>query len=119
MSSSVIRSLLRFIHVEAAGGMVLVGAAAIALLWANSPWSASYTQLWQATVPIGIGPVVSMPSLQFLIDEGLMSAFFLVVGLEIRRELHSGALSDRGLAALPLVAALGGMVAPALIYLAI
>src|SRR5687768_3173425 len=87
-------ALERFLHIEAAGGVVLLIAAALALAWANSPWSHSYEALWHAPVTLGIGAFVSTESLHFWINDGLMAIFFLVVGLEIRREIHEGALSS-------------------------
>ncbi len=108
-----------FLRVQAASGIVLLLAAVVALIWANSPWSASYEHLWHAPLTLGIGSFVSTESLHFWINDGLMTVFFLVVGLEIRREIHEGELSDLRRAALPIVAALGGMLAPALIYLAL
>jgi NhaA family Na+:H+ antiporter len=90
---------------ESASGAVLIAAALVALGWANSPWAASYEWVFGG-------------ALHFWINDGLMTAFFFVAGLEIRRELHDGELSDRKRAALPVAAAVGGMIAPALIYLA-
>ena len=109
-------ALERFLHVEAAGGIVLLIAAALALVWANSPWAASYDALWHAPVTFGVGTFISTQSLHFWINDGLMTIFFLVVGLEIRREIHEGALSSLGMAAVPLIAATGGVIVPALIY---
>lgn len=97
-----------FLRTEAASGVVLAGAAAVALLWANSPWSATYETLRHGSVA-GIG-------VERAISEGLMTVFFLVVGLEITRELRE---RDRQAAALPVVAAVGGMVVPALIFVAV
>lgn len=111
-------ALERFLHVEAAGGIVLLIAAALALTWANSPWAHSYEALWHAPVTLGIGAFVSTQSLHFWINDGLMTIFFLVVGLEIRREMHEGALSSARAAAVPLIAATGGVIVPALIYVA-
>lgn len=111
-------TLDRFLHIEAVSGIVLLLAAAIALGWANSPWSDSYDAVWHTPVTFGIGSLVSTQSLHFWINDGLMTVFFLVVGMEIRREIHEGALSDLRQAALPIGAALGGVVVPALIYLA-
>lgn len=96
--------VLRFLHVEAASGVLLLLASLVALLWANSPWAASYRRLWQ-------------PDLLFLVNEGLMTGFFLLVGLELRRELHEGVLADLKAASLPIAAAFGGVLLPALIYL--
>jgi NhaA family Na+:H+ antiporter len=119
MAARVLRPLERFLHVEAASGVLLLAAAVVALAWANSPWSESYEHLWHTPVTIGFGRFVSTQSLHFWINEGLMTVFFFVVGLEIRRELHSGELSDAKRAALPVAAAAGGMLAPALIYLSL
>ena len=115
----VLRPLERFLHVEAASGVVLLVAAVVALVWANSPWSASYEKIWHAPVTLGVGPYSSTNSVHFWINDGLMVVFFFVVGLEIRREIHEGELSEPKRAALPLAAALGGMVIPAVIFLSI
>jgi NhaA family Na+:H+ antiporter len=112
-------TLDRFLHIEAVSGIVLLLAAAIALVWANSPASASYHALWHAPVSIGLGSHVFSQSLHFWINDALMAVFFLVVGMEIRREIHEGALASLQLAALPLAAALGGVLVPALIYVAL
>ena len=113
-----IRPLVDFLHTEAAGGVVLVAATLAALIWANSPWDASYTALWDTRLVIGLGSHSLDLDLRSWVDDGLMALFFLVVGLEIKRELVEGELSDPRQAALPVVAAIGGMVVPALIYLA-
>jgi Na+:H+ antiporter, NhaA family len=118
VAERVFGALDRFLHVEAVSGIVLLVAAAAALLWANSPQAASYDHLWHLPLTIGVGDFVLSQSLHFIINDGLMTIFFLVVGMEIRREIHEGALSNLRLATLPLAAALGGVVAPALIYLA-
>jgi Na+:H+ antiporter, NhaA family len=112
-------ALQRFLHIEAVSGAVLLVAAAIALIWANSPFAASYDHLWHTPVSLGIGDRTFSQSLHFWINDGLMTVFFLVVGMEIRREIHAGALATPALASLPLAAALGGVVVPAVIYLAI
>lgn len=112
-------TLERFLHVEAVSGIVLLASAAIALIWANSPLAHGYHALWHLPVSVGIGSLLFSQSLHFWINDGLMTVFFLVVGMEIRREIHEGALSDLRQAALPLAAAFGGVVAPALIYLAL
>lgn len=112
-------SVARFLRVEAAGGLVLLAAAALALAWANSPWSAEYLRLWRTTVTLSVGGSVFTQTLRFWVNEGLMTLFFFVVGLEIHRELAHGALSTIEAALLPVVAALGGMLAPALVFLAI
>jgi NhaA family Na+:H+ antiporter len=108
----------RFLHIEAVSGLVLLVAAATALIWANSSFSDSYHHFWDAPITIGAGGYTLSRSLHFLINEGLMTIFFLVVGMEIRREMHEGALANLRLAALPLAAALGGIAVPAAMYLA-
>jgi len=112
-------TLERFLHIEAASGIVLLVAAAIALVWANSPFADSYHALWHVPLSIGIGGYTYSQSLHFLINDGLMTVFFLVVGMEIRREIHEGALSRFDQALLPIAAAIGGVVVPALIYLSV
>lgn len=115
---ALIRPLRDFLHAEASGGIVLVIGAAIALIWANSPWSQSYHDLWATRASIDIGSFGLHLDLRHWINDGLMAIFFFVVGLEIKRELVEGELSDKRQAALPALAALGGMVVPALVYLA-
>ncbi len=112
-------TLDRFLHIEAASGIVLLIAAAVALIWANSPFAHSYHALWHLPVSIGIGGFTFSQSLHFVINDGLMTIFFLVVGMEIRREIHEGALSSLRQASLPIMAALGGVAVPALIYVAL
>jgi len=113
-----LRPIDRFLKIEAASGILLLGCALIALGWANSPYGASYHALWRTPLGVELGRLSFQKDLQFFINDGLMAVFFFVVGLEIRRELFDGELSDARRAALPAVAALGGMLAPALIYLA-
>jgi len=119
LAERALSTLSRFLHIEAFSGVVLLFAAAIALIWANSPFAASYEALWHAPFSIGLGDLVFSRSLHFWINDALMTLFFLVVGMEIRREIHEGALASLKLAALPLAAALGGVTVPALIFLAI
>jgi NhaA family Na+:H+ antiporter len=112
-----IRPVQRFLEVEAAGGIVLLAAAVTGLVWANSPWSESYRDLWETEVELQIGELLTLSdSLGHWVTDGLMTIFFFVVGLEIKRELVTGELRDRRAALLPALAALGGMVVPALIY---
>lgn len=106
----------RFVHVEAASGIVLLLAAVLALLWANSPWHGSYHALWHVPLAISLGHEAFSQPLHFWINDALMTVFFLVVGMEIRREIHEGALSELRQAMLPILAALGGVAVPALIY---
>src|SRR5690606_36237170 len=84
-------TLERFLHIEAFSGVVLLVAAAIALLWANSPFAEGYHHLWHTEVAFSIGSWTVSQSLHFLINDVLMTVFFLVVGMEIRREIHEGA----------------------------
>jgi Na+:H+ antiporter, NhaA family len=110
--------LREYLRNEAAGGVVLVVAAAIALVWANSPWSAAYAALWETRLAVELGRFGIEADLRHWVDDGLMTIFFLVVGLEIKRELVAGELRTWRRAALPVVAAAGGMAVPALIYAA-
>jgi NhaA family Na+:H+ antiporter len=111
---------VRFTTIEAASGVVLLAATLVALLWANSPWSDGYHRLFEETrVVFEFGPVHIDESLAHFINDGLMAIFFFVVGLEIKRELAVGELREPGAAVLPVVAAVGGMLVPALVYLAI
>lgn len=105
-----------FSHLEATAGVLLLGCTIIALVWANSSWSASYFSLWETTVSVSFGRAAVAKSVLHWVNDGLMVIFFLVVGLEIKRELLTGELSTLKKASLPVVAALGGMIVPALIY---
>jgi Na+:H+ antiporter, NhaA family len=109
--------LERFLHIEAASGLLLLLAAAAALVWANSQWAASYAALWELPLGITVGAFHFERTLHWFVNDVLMVIFFFVVGLEIRREIHSGELSEWRRAALPAAAALGGMLAPAALYL--
>ncbi|HLV21191.1 MAG TPA: Na+/H+ antiporter NhaA [Polyangiaceae bacterium] len=113
----ILRPLERFMHVQAASGLVLMIMAVVAMIWANSPFQHSYHALWHTPITVGFGSAVFEQSLHFWINDGLMVIFFFVVGLEIRREMHGGELSELKRAALPVAAAVGGMIVPALIYL--
>jgi NhaA family Na+:H+ antiporter len=117
LAERALATLERFLHVEAASGIALLGAAAIALIWANSPFAHSYHALWHLPLSVGLGDFAFSQSLHFWINDALMTVFFLVVGVEIRREIHEGALSELSQAALPVAAAVGGVIVPALIYL--
>jgi NhaA family Na+:H+ antiporter len=108
-----------FAHRSASGGIVLIAATVVALVWANSPWGESYAALWGTKLTIGVGDLSLSKDLTHWINDGLMALFFLVVGLEIKREVFVGELSSLRGAALPVVAAVGGAVVADLIYLAI
>ena len=118
LTQRALATLERFLHIEAVSGVILLIAAAAALIWANSPASASYQAVWHAPLTFGLGDWVVSQSLHFWINDALMAVFFLVVGMEIRREIHEGALASMKLAALPMAAAFGGVMVPALIYVA-
>ena len=109
---------VRFLHIEAAGGILLVAATIIALVWANSPWRASYHTLWSTNIRLEVGSYAFEEDLVHVVNDLLMAIFFFVVGMEIKRELVAGELRDRRSIALPAMAALGGMVVPAVIYTA-
>jgi len=113
-----IRPFVRFSQIEASSGMVLLLAAVAALIWANSPWSETYFSLLEEHVTIELFAFDLDESILHLINDGLMAVFFFVVGLEIKRELVLGDLRDPKAAALPVLAALGGMALPALVYFA-
>ena len=105
-----------FFRTEAGGGAVLVVCACVALAAANSPWSAAYHGLWETRITIGVGAQALSLTLHQWINDGLMATFFLLVGLEIKREALVGELSSPRQAVLPIAAAFGGMVVPAVIY---
>lgn len=109
----------RFLAIEAASGILLMITATVALVWANSPWRTSYAGFWHTPIGLSFGGFAFERNLHFWINDGLMTIFFFVVGLEIRREIHAGELSEVRRAALPLAAAFGGMLVPALIFLSL
>jgi Na+/H+ antiporter NhaA len=108
-----------FVATENASAVILLAATVAALVWSNSPWSDSYERVWQTDLTIALGDKALTLDLRHWIDDGLMAFFFFVVGLEIRREFDMGELRERRRVATPVIAAVGGMLAPALIYLAI
>jgi NhaA family Na+:H+ antiporter len=113
---ALVTPIQRFLAIEAASGVLLLAAVVIALVWANSSAAGSYEALWHTPIAIRVGSWGVEHSLHFLVNEGLMTIFFFVVGLEIRREIYEGELATLKRAALPLVAALGGVAVPAIIY---
>lgn len=115
---SMVQPLQRILAHEAAGGIVMLVAAVVALVWANSPWSSSYEQVWNTPLLIELGEVIHLDhlSLRAWVNDALMTLFFLLVGVEIKREIVHGSLRDLRSIVLPVVAALGGMVLPAAIY---
>ncbi|MET7258668.1 Na+/H+ antiporter NhaA [Dyadobacter fermentans] len=120
MSKSPIDRLLkpvhRFIHQEFTGGIILFVSVVVALVWVNSPFSESYHHLWETELSIGLGKGAFKHPLHVWINDGLMALFFFVIGLELKREFMAGELSTVKKASLPMGAALGGMLVPALIY---
>jgi NhaA family Na+:H+ antiporter len=116
---TLVKPLRDFLRAESAGGAVLLVAALAALAWANSPVSGGYERLWGTELTVGTGPAAVTHDLRAWINDGLMVLFFFVIGLEIKRELVTGELRDPRVAALPVLAAAGGVVLPAAIFLAI
>ncbi len=115
----VLRPFQRFARNESSSGLLLLGCTAVALAWANSPWAASYEHLWEIYVSVGAGEYAIRETLHHWINDGLMAVFFFLVGLEIKREILVGELASPRRAALPMAAALGGMIVPALLYAAL
>ncbi|MCB0493848.1 MAG: Na+/H+ antiporter NhaA [Cyclobacteriaceae bacterium] len=114
----IIEPSTRFINNSSASGIVLFSSAFLAILLANSPWSDTYHAIWKYQFSIGFDQYVISKDLHHWINDGLMAVFFFVVGLELKREIIGGELSDIRSAILPIGAAIGGMIFPALIYLA-
>ena len=112
-----VRPFQEFARFEASGGILLIGCTVAALVWANSPCAGSYFHFWHMDLTFGrVGGLLSKP-LHFWINDGLMALFFLLVGLEIKRETLVGELASFRKAALPIAAAFGGMIVPAGLYL--
>ena len=114
--TQLMRPVQRFMHEEASSGIVLFVAAVVALAWANSPWYDAYHDLLETHIIVGFGSWAIDETIHHWIDDGLMAIFFFVVGLEIKRAVVVGELSSVRKAALPIFAALGGMIVPALLY---
>lgn len=117
--SEPMRLIAYFFHLEATGGIVLLVCAVGALLWANSPLAESYFALWETKISLGIGDGGLSKTLGHWINDGLMVLFFFLVGLEIKREFLAGALASARRALLPVAAALGGMIVPALLFVSL
>jgi len=115
---TMVQPLQRVLEHEAAGGLVMLTAAFVAIAWANSPWSQSYFDFWSTPLRIELGDLIHLDhlSLQAWVNDALMAVFFLLVGVEIKREAIHGDLRDLRAVALPIFAALGGMVVPAAIF---
>jgi Na+/H+ antiporter NhaA len=106
-----------FLNNETGGAVAMLGAAVLALAWTNSPWSDTYESFWTTTVSVRVGDTGIALDLRHVVNQGLMTFFFLVVGLEAKRELDKGELRERRRLVLPALAAAGGMAVPVLIYL--
>ena len=115
----IISPFARFAKMEAAGGILLLAATIVALIWANSPWEHSYHDIWHTTFTVGVGRYILSWSRHVWVNDGLMAIFFFLVGLEIKREVLIGELSSLRQSAFPFIAALGGSIVPALVYLAV
>jgi Na+:H+ antiporter, NhaA family len=111
--------LSRMMQAGPAAGLVLLVCAAIALAWANSPWAHQYHALWETEISIGVAATHATLTLREVVNDGLMAVFFFLVGLEIKREILVGELATMRQAALPVAAALGGMIVPALLFVAL
>tara|TARA_Y100001954_G_scaffold68418_1_gene74934 strand:- start:29184 stop:30548 length:1365 start_codon:yes stop_codon:yes gene_type:complete len=111
-----LKSFDAFFKMEASGGIALLACTLAALIWANSPWAHTYDAVWQTKLTVGIGDWVLSKEAILWINDGLMAIFFFVVGLEIKRELLVGGLSTPSQTIMPVAAAVGGMVVPALIF---
>lgn len=111
--------LRRFLHNESASAGLLLLAAVLGLIWANSPWSHHYEDFWNANLTIAVADDGLDMSLHHWVNDGLMVVFFFLIGLEVRREFAIGELTERRRVVVPVVAGIGGMVVPAAIYLAI
>ncbi|MCK9496083.1 MAG: Na+/H+ antiporter NhaA [Dehalococcoidia bacterium] len=108
-----------FLNTESGSAGILLGVAVVALLWANSPWSASYEDLWSTVISVEVGSRSLSMDLTHWINDGLMVLFFFVIGLELRHEISVGDLREKRRLIAPFVAGLGGLVVPALFYLLI
>ena len=111
-------ALRNYLQTEVGSALFLVAAALAAVAWANLP-GGSYETVWTTPLSVRLGDLGITEDLRRWVNDGLMTFFFFVVGLEVRRELGMGELRERRRVAVPVIAALGGMVAPALIYLAV
>jgi len=118
-SRHVSRAARAYLSTEAGSGVLLLAATLVALLWANAPWPSGYEMVWTTPLSIQVGTAEIEESLRHWVNDGLMSLFFLVVGLEVARELSVGEYRDRRALAAPALAALGGIAIPALLYLAV
>ena len=113
----IINPVNRFVAKSTTGGIVLIISAVVAIIWANSPWAHLYHQLWEYKISFGLDKNLYLDnSLHHWINDGLMAIFFFVIGLELKREIVAGELSTPRKALFPIIAGIGGMLFPALIY---
>src|SRR5690606_13474467 len=119
IADRVTKPLARFLKIEAAAGGLLLLAVLVALLLANSPWSVQFLKLWETPIGLHFGSLDFSRSLRHWINDGLMTFFFFVISLELKREIVLGELRNLRTAALPFAAALGGMLVPVAVYLAL
>ncbi|MGB2987948.1 MAG: Na+/H+ antiporter NhaA [Phycisphaerae bacterium] len=115
----ILRPFREFARIQAAGGIVLIGATVIALVWSNSPWADTYKGLWQTAISIGVGEHTLTLPIVLWVNDLAMALFFLLVGVEIKHEILVGQLATARKAALPIVAAAGGMAIPGIVYVAV
>lgn len=115
----VTKPLARFLRIEAAAGVLLFAAAVLAMTLSNSAWSVPFLEFWQLEVGLRLGPLEFSRSIQHWINDGLMTLFFFVIALELKRELVLGELNNPKAVALPLAAAIGGMIIPASVYVGV
>lgn len=111
------RPLKRFLNLEAASGIMLIFFTILAIAWANSPFKASYYELIHTEFTVSVGRFIFSHTLQHIVNDALMCVFFFIIGLELKREFAEGELKTPRLAALPIFAAIGGMIVPALLFL--
>lgn len=116
LAAQAARPLRDYLATETGSAGLLLAAAAIALIWANSPFSDSYESVWSTVLTMDLGGSSLSLDLRHWIDEGLMALFFFVIGLEVRRELSMGELTDRKRVTIPVIAGIGGMLLPVLLY---
>lgn len=114
---NVAQPLRSYLETESGSAIALLGAALLALVWANGPWGHTYEELWTTELSFRLGDWVVTEDLRHWVNDGLMALFFFVLGLEIKQELVDGQLSSPRAAAVPVLGALGGMILPAAIYL--
>ncbi|MGH2473752.1 MAG: Na+/H+ antiporter NhaA [Candidatus Limnocylindrales bacterium] len=114
-----VTALHAFLRTEAGSAVVLLGAALLAIAWANSPWAAGYHDLWATEISLTVGDYALSHDLAHWVNDGLMTLFFLLIGLEVRREFDMGEFRERRRLAVPVLAAMGGMLLPIALFLAL